>query len=404
MSHVVVQGLGTISSLGLHNQAKLERLKDANCRADRGSLGLSFRIPDECERALKSLHEAFGWDRAVCCGVLAARQAVEQAGWSKVDRNIDNYPVDSCGIIIGSSRGAATTYEAQMVRFIQEGSAAIDTRCSPQTTMGVFSSAIADSLNWSGSAIDLSMTCSSGLIGLAQAFQVLKSGTIGCRFLVGGAESPLTPFTFAQMKALGIYSEIDEKFPCRPLGENRNSTFVLGEAAGVLALERCDRVTSGDVVVAGCAVARDFGASATGISPQGIGFQLSMQAALNQIAKHGLTAECIDLIIPHAPGTRKGDMAELEAIEAVFGECDRRLYTHKWLVGHTLGASGILGLELGVLALNGCEFPRIPYQTRFVPYEYEGRVPKLVLINAAGFGGTTVTVILASGDVVADSF
>jgi 3-oxoacyl-[acyl-carrier-protein] synthase II len=399
MSHVVVQGCGTISSLGLQEQAKLRRLSNVVCRVDRGNLGLSFRVPEECEEVLRSLQGSFGWDRAVCCGVLAAQQAVERAGWWQGDSLDGNFQVGTCGILMGSSRGAASTYEAQMVRFLHEGPAAIDTRCSPHTTLGGFASAIADFLKWSGAGVDLSMTCSSGLMALAQAYGALKGG-IGRRYLVGGAESPLTPFTFAQMKALGIYSDIDDEFPCRPLAENKNSTFVLGEAAGVLALESCALVDSSDIVILGCAVARDSAGSATGISPQGVGFQLSMEAALEQIAGHGLRAELVDLIIPHAPGTRKGDMAELEAIAAVFGGCDRRLYTHKWLVGHTLGASGLLSLELGILALRGSDFPSFPYQTRVAPYESGRNVPKLVLVNAAGFGGTIVTVILGRGEVL----
>ena len=385
MNHVVVEGLGSISSLGRKPQDKAKRLSQGEGLVQAVFDGVpTFRVPGECEPEIEALGSGSGWDRAVCLGVVAAQQAIAAARWSGV--------CESCSIVMGSSRGATGTYEAQIAKFLREGT--VDTRTSPFTTLGCFASAVADSVALAGACFDLSMTCSSGLMGLAQVFPTLTTRE-GVRVLVGGAEAPLTPFTIAQMKALGIYSTLGGDFPCRPLGILTSSSFVLGEGAAVLALESRALVTQGDVVVAGCGVARDQATSPTGVSSVGSGFQSAMLKALSQAAHYGISQREIDLIIPHAPGTRKGDQAELHALDEVFGGCDGRLYSHKWLIGHTLGASGVLGVELGLLCMSGLRVSAIPYQTQWPAYECGGELPRAVLVNAAGFGGATVSVVLA---------
>ena len=73
------------------------------------------------------------------------------------------------------------------------------------------------------------------------------------------------------------------------------------------------------------------------------------------------------------------------------GENLPMLTTNKWKIGHTFGASGMLNLELALLMLQHQTFIGIPYVAEPNPR------PQLrnVLINAVGFGGNAVSVLVA---------
>ena len=113
--------------------------------------------------------------------------------------------------------------------------------------------------------------------------------------------------------------------------------------------------------------------------------QQSMKMALKAIDPNH-----VDVVVMHAPGTIKGDISELKAISRVF--CNKKpfLTTNKWKLGHTFGASGMLSLELGVQMLQHQQVIAVPF------YIEQQRPKKLknVLINAVGFGGNAVSVLL----------
>jgi 3-oxoacyl-(acyl-carrier-protein) synthase len=92
----------------------------------------------------------------------------------------------------------------------------------------------------------------------------------------------------------------------------------------------------------------------------------------------------------HAPGTIKGDLTELRAIEKVFGEHIPLLTTNKWKIGHTFGASGILSLELALLMMKHDTFVGVPFAKNNKPK----KSLKKILINAVGFGGNAVSILI----------
>jgi 3-oxoacyl-(acyl-carrier-protein) synthase len=92
----------------------------------------------------------------------------------------------------------------------------------------------------------------------------------------------------------------------------------------------------------------------------------------------------------HAPGTIKGDLTELRAIEKVFGEQMPLLTTNKWKIGHTFGASGILSLELALLMMKHDSFVGVP----FAKQSKQIKPLRKILINAVGFGGNAVSILI----------
>jgi 3-oxoacyl-(acyl-carrier-protein) synthase len=232
-------------------------------------------------------------------------------------------------------------------------------------------------------------------------------GRMAKRFVAGGAEAPLTDFTIAQMRALRIYAQDTESpYPCRPCAADagRKNTMVLGEGAGVVALEhldsdeverREDRARAERGTPAGTPLARIAGAgfsvepieNNTSLSEEGDSLRRSMRQAL--ALSH---LESVDCIITHTPGTSLGDRAELNAIRRLFGDRQLPVLTsNKWLLGHTLGAAGVLALEYALFILRTQHWVEYPYPVAFTN---PTRQIRSVMVNSVGFGGNAGSLIL----------
>jgi len=313
-------------------------------------------------------------DNSVLFAIAASRKATEKAGWKKGD---------TFGINIGSSRGATELFEKHHLDFIQSGK--VETLTSPTTTLGNISSWVAHDLQSQGPEISHSITCSTALHALLNGIAWLKSG-MADKFLVGGSEAPLTDFTIAQMRALKIYSKNNDEFPCRALDLNKKqNSLVLGEGAAVCCLEigRTDKTIA---VIEGIGYATEILEHNVSVSAEATCFQKSMKMALKNTKLSD-----VDAIIMHAPGTIKGDLSEYKAIQKIFGDALPLLTTNKWKIGHTFGASGMLGIEMAILMLQNQVFIGIP----FTEAKTEKKSLKKIMVNAVGFGGNAVSVLLS---------
>ena len=313
-------------------------------------------------------------DNSVLYAMLASRKAIAKAGWSKND---------VFGINIGSSRGATDLFEQHFQEYITTGKA--QTLASPTTTLGNISSWIAHDLQSEGPEISHSITCSTALHAVLNGVAWIRSGMAN-KFLVGGSEAPLTDFTIAQMRALKIYSRSEEGYPNRALDlDKTQNTMILGEGAGVCCLE-IGKKENALAYIEGVGYATEILEHNISISAEADCFQKSMRMAL---ANTDLSE--VDAIVMHAPGTIKGDLTEYKAIEKVFGNSLPLLTTNKWKIGHTFGASGILSLELAILMLQHNQFVDVP----FAKVQTQTKPIRKVLVNAVGFGGNAVSILLA---------
>ena len=313
-------------------------------------------------------------DKSVLYAMAASRKAIENAGWTQND---------VFGINIGSSRGATDLFEKHYRDYLETGKA--HTLASPTTTLGNISSWVSHDLQSSGPEISHSITCSTALHALLNGVAWLRSG-MADKFLVGGSEAPLTDFTIAQMRALKIYSNSKEDYPNRALDlEKKQSTMILGEGAGVCCLE-IGKKENALAYIEGIGYATEILEHNISISAEATCFQKSMKMALQDIDPTE-----VDVIVMHAPGTIKGDLTEYRAIEKIFGETLPLLTTNKWKIGHTFGASGILSMELAIMMMQHNRFIGVP----FAEAQFQTKPIRKVLINAVGFGGNAVSVLLS---------
>lgn len=312
-------------------------------------------------------------DDSVLFALYVARKAIARAQWG------EGTPF---GINIGSSRGATTLFEKHHREFLEQGKAS--TQASPSTTLGNISSWVAQDLGSKGPEISHSITCSTALHAILNAAAWIQAGFCD-RFLAGGSEAPLTPFTIAQMQALKVYAKGPGPFPCRALDLGKKSNgMVLGEAAGLACVERGAR-DNALALLLGIGYATEPLEHAVSLSDQGGCLQDAMHMALA-----GTDPQGVDAVVMHAPGTRRGDLSEYRAVQKVFGVRLPFLTTNKWQMGHSFGASGLLSLEMAVLMLQH----QRPLPTPFHQGPLDPRPIRRILVNAVGFGGNAVSVLL----------
>ena len=318
-------------------------------------------------------------DNSVLYAILASREAVKKAGWND----------SKFGVNIGSSRGATQLFEKHHQEFLETGKT--PTLTSPTTTLGNISTWVAHDLKSKGPELSHSITCSTALHALLNGIAWLQAG-MADKFLVGGSEAPLTAFTIAQMQALKIYAnskncppELGE-WACRALDLTKTkNSLVLGEGAAMACLEIGEHKNALGYIT-GFGYATDDLQHSISITDEAECFQKSMKMALKNIS-----LDQVDVIVMHAPGTVKGDKSEYKAIQKVFNNHLPMLTTNKWKVGHTFGASGILSVEMALLMMQHQQFIGVPFVTEPNPR----KVIRNVLINAVGFGGNAVSVLLS---------
>ncbi|MFZ6747887.1 beta-ketoacyl synthase N-terminal-like domain-containing protein [Undibacterium sp. Ren11W] len=384
-SSISITAIASLSPLGNSAVTVWENyLSNATCIRSRDVQGQAFfqaSIPEHLRAEIAQVRNShphyLTLDETVIYAILVARLAIQQAGWNSIDE---------VGINLGSSRGATQLFEQYHQDFLNNAST--PKLCSPNTTLGNISSWVAHDLKIQGPQVSHSVTCSTGLHAVLNGVAWLRAG-MSTKFLVGASEAPLTAFTLHQMQALKITARAasaDGNYPCRALDfDKQENTMVLGEGAAVACLEP-GIVPHALAIIEGVGYASDDARYNFSLSESAICFQKSMKMAMGSIGP-----DEIDCIILHAPGTILGDSAEFKAIQAVFGTHLPMLTTNKWKIGHSLGASGMLSLELAILMLQHQQFIPVP----FIPEQKRRSDMNKILINAVGFGGNAVTILLS---------
>ena len=161
--------------------------------------------------------------------------------------------------------------------------------------------------------------------------------------------------------------------------------MVLGEGASVACLE-LGETKNALCYVEGIGFATETLQHNISISDAAECFQKSMKMALQNTK-----SEEVDVIVMHAPGTLKGDISEYKAIKKVFGENLPMLTTNKWKIGHTFGASGMLNIEMAILMMQHQQFIEVPFAVK----QTITKNIKKVIVNAVGFGGNAVSILLS---------
>jgi 3-oxoacyl-(acyl-carrier-protein) synthase len=391
-----IRGLSTISAMGQDRDDCATRISentpspsDLTC-----STGVRpvFRVPEQIEQSIAAFGEG---------SEPHERDRVTRFAGYVASRCLDSVPEEIeriDGISFGSSRGTTESLERTTAAFVAKEGKEVPLYTSPSTTFGVISAHVGRLLlnrrmSLPGAVLPVfagatSMTCSSAFHALVTGVAFIRAG-MARAWLFGGSEACLTAYTALQLEALRMYSKVSGACPCRPcaIREGRENYVVLGEGAGAAILTTEPGPDGVELLGAGWAL--EAPPSATGITSDGQAFGQAMQGALEGLPKN----RRVDAVIMHAPGTSKGDEAEVTAIQRLFGN-EPLLCTTKHLSGHTYGASGMISLELARYLLAGGEWGGVSYESRLSAASNERQNIRTVLINTAGFGGNAVSIVV----------
>lgn len=406
---VVVTGLGVVSPIGTGHQAFWDGLAAGRSGVGRVTrfdpAGYATQIAAEVRdfdaSAYMDRKEARRNDRFVQFAYAAARMAMEHARFAITPANASR-----TGVLIGSGIGGAATWEEQHRTLLERGPDRVSPFFVPMIIVNMASGVTAILLGAKGPSSCVVTACATGGNAIGDAARLIERGDADV-MLAGGAEAAVTPLAmagFCSMKAMSTRNDEPER-ACRPFDARRDG-FVMGEGAGVVALEALEHAEARGAPVLAELIGYGVTTDAFHITqpdPEGDGAFRSMTAA---IADAGIEPEAIDYINAHGTSTPYNDRLETLAIKRVFGDHARRLAVSstKSMTGHLLGAAGGVEFVACVLALRhqmipptiNYEVPDHECDLDYVPNAPRPARLRTVMSNAFGFGGHNAILILRS--------
>jgi 3-oxoacyl-[acyl-carrier-protein] synthase II len=403
LHRVVVTGLGAVTPIGNTVTDYWEGLASGRngvaaitlFDASRHACRFAAEVKDFDPVGMIDRKEAKRWDRFCKFGVVAAKQAVLDAGLT-----IDDTNADRVGVSIGSGVGGLLMMESQAHVLADRGPDRVSPFCVPMMIPNMAAGLAAIALGAKGPSSAVATACAAGSNAIGDAFRLIQMG-LADAMVCGGAESAITPLGvagFASAKALSFRND-DPATASRPFDAERNG-FVIGEGAGILVLESLDHATRRGAEVLAEIVGYGMTCDAhhiTSPTPGGVGGAEAMRLALRDAR---LDAEAVDYVNAHGTSTQANDSNETAAIKAALGPHALRtpISSTKSMTGHLLGGSG--GIE-AVAVVKAIEHNLIPPTINFqnpdpacdldvVPNQAREQKLNVVLSNSFGFGGHNV--------------
>ena len=315
-------------------------------------------------------------------------------------------PLADCGVAIGSSRGYQARLEQFARDFYQRLSQAPQvlpaTSATPPQPFSWLDSlphmgaiAVARQVGTTGPVLAPMAACATGIWAIAQGADLIRQGCCD-RVIVGSAEAPITPLALAGFKRMGALAKTGS-YPF----DRRREGLVLGEGAAVLVLESAALAKQRDAPVYGRILGVGLTADGYHVSAPAADAKSAIAAIQQCLQRSNLSAADIDLIHTHGTGTQLNDGNEAQLIQQLFPR-QPFVASTKGATGHTLGASGCLGVVFCLLALRdrivppcaGLQHPE--FDLNFACRAYSVRT-RQALCFSFGFGGQNAVIALDAG-------
>jgi beta-ketoacyl-acyl-carrier-protein synthase II len=387
-------GLGTAASWDGVLSGASAAAKDPNLEGL--SVSISCRVPGFDPAELLGRKAARRLDRFVQLALVAAREAVDDAGLDP-----DSWDGARVGVVLGCGMGGAATWEEQHQRFLQHGPGRVSPLLIPMLVPNMVAGHLAMEFGAKGPNLVTATACASGATAIGVAMGLLRSGVCDV-VLTGGTEAGLTPLSiagFAQMGALSTRND-DPAGASRPFDVDRDG-FVAAEAAGILVLERPDDASARGASVH--AHIAGYGASAdahhvTAPDPDGAGAELAIRAALLDA---GLDPSDVGHVNAHGTSTPLNDVSEARTVRRIFGD-GVAVTSTKGVTGHALGAAGAIEAAFTALAVQHGVIPptaNLESQDPEIEIDVVAKAPRETAIDAAvsnsfGFGGQNAVLVV----------
>ena len=412
LKRVVVTGLGAVTPVGLDSEETWNNLVAGKSGA--GPItqfdASKFKTHFACE--VKGLDvnkyidrkEARKIDRYTQLALVSAIQAVEDSGM-----DLESVDKERIGVVFGVGIGGIRTFQDEVTYYGQhiDDGPRFGPFFIPKMISDIAAGQISIKFGFHGPNYATTSACASSTNALADAFNLIRLGKANA-IVAGGAEAAICDCGvggFNAMHALSTRNDSPET-ASRPFSASRDG-FVIGEGAGCLILEELEHAKARGARIYAEMAGEGMSGDAyhiTASHPEGLGAKLVMQAALEDA---NLKPEDIDYINVHGTSTPVGDISEVKAIKAVFGDAAYKLNisSTKSMTGHLLGAAGAVEAMATVLAvkndivpptINNSEddkYEEIDYNLNFTFNTAQKREVRAGMSNTFGFGGHNACVI-----------
>ncbi|ECO3390577.1 beta-ketoacyl-ACP synthase II [Campylobacter jejuni] len=404
MKRVVVTGIGMINALGLDKESSFKAICNGESGVNKITLFDATDFPVQIAAEVKNFDplevvdgkEVKKIDRFIQLGIKAAREAMQDAGFSE---ELDK---EEFGIVSAAGIGGLPNIEKNSVICSERGPRKISPFFIPSALVNMLGGLISIEHGLKGPNISCVTACAAGTHAIGEAYKSIALGNAK-KMLVIGAEAAICPVGiggFASMKALSTRNE-DPQHASRPFDKERDG-FVMGEGAGALVFEEYEEAKKRGATI--YAELIGFGESADAhhiTSPTLDGPLRAMKKALNMAGNPK-----VDYINAHGTSTPVNDKNETAAIKELFGNNIPLISSTKGQTGHCLGAAGAIEAVVSVMALRDgvvpptinqlvkddeCDLDYIPNISRKVDL-------KVVMSNSFGFGGTNGCVVFKKVD------
>ena len=409
LKRVVVTGMGALTPLGNNLQDYWNGLANGVSGADQITLFdmTKFKATFACE--VKNFNpedymdrkEARKMDRFAQFAFVTTDEAIKDSGL-----DLDKIDKTRVGVIWGSGIGGLTSFFHESVDFANgDGTPRFSPFFITKMISDIAGGLVSIKSGFGGPNYTTVSACASSNNALIDAYNMIRLGKSPV-IITGGSEAAVNEPAvggFCSMKALSERND-SPKTASRPFDKDRDG-FVLGEGSAALVLEEYEHaVARGARIyceVAGTGMSADA-YHMTAPHPEGLGVIRCMNWALEDA---NLKPEDVDYINVHGTSTPLGDIAELRAIQAVFGEHAYKLNisSTKSMTGHLLGGAGAAEAVASIMAMQHNLVP--PTINHFTDDEQidpklnltfntaQVRNINVAISNTFGFGGHNATVI-----------
>ena len=400
---LVITGMGAVTPIGVSVPAYWQALTAGKCGIGRITRFDASDLPVQIAAELKDFDPAAYMPKTLArtmdpfmqYAFVAAEEALGDSGL-----DIAAAP-DRVGIVMGTAMDGVTTVAGTQAAY--DAGKRVGPRFVPMTIGNIAAAQISIAHGITGPSMTLTTAWSAGGDAILTAAMLLRTGEADAVLAVGG-ESILCPIVVAglsQAHALSRRND-DPEQACRPFDADRDG-FVIGEGGGALILETEEHARARGAHIyaelAGYANTSDAH-HVTAPHPEGAGAAACMRRALKRA---GLTPSDIGYINAHGTSTGLGDIAETQAVKAVFGgrESAPPVSSTKSMTGHLMGAGGITESIACILAIRDGILPPTLHLAHpdpacdldYIPNEARKTRITAAMSNSLGFGGQNSSLI-----------
>ena len=406
---VVVTGIGTINAIGKNIEEYFSNLEKGTSGCAELTLFdcTNFKSRIACEVKNYDWNEHFDrkevrkYDRFSQFAMIAATEAFEDANF-----DLEQLNKERAGVIWSSGIGGLQSLHNEVMGWAEgDNIPRFSPFFVPQLITDIAAGHISIKYGLMGPNYCVTSACASSNHAMIDALNLIRWGKADV-MVTGGSEAPITiPAVggFSSMHALSTRND-DPQHASRPFDVNRDG-FVIAEGAGALIFEEYEHAKKRGAKIYCEVVGGGMSADASHMTAphaEGKGAIISMREALNDAE---LQIEDIDYLNAHGTSTPLGDIAELTAVQSLFGEhaYKMNISSTKSMTGHLLGATAavealacIMAIQKGIVppTINVEEVdPKIDPKLNLTIGEAQKREVKYAMSNTFGFGGHNSTII-----------